>query len=242
LDRKETAANLRLADLKPKTHLKGRITKIELFGAFVDVGLEREGLVHISMLKKGHVNRVEDVVKVGDEVDVWVHKVDMNAGRLELTMIPPVALEWGEIRVGMRMTGKVVRLEKFGAFVDIGAERSGLVHVSEMTDGFVSDPSEIAHVGDEVEVKIVEIDRKKRQIRLSMKEDPMAELEEVEVEEPAPTAMEYALRKAMDEEEGESDGGGKRTRRGRQKRSQRVQDDIMSRTLEQRLRTASSDK
>ncbi len=241
MDSKETAAQLRLTDLKPKMHLTGRVTKLELFGAFVDVGMEREGLVHISMLKKGHVNRVEDIVNVGDEVDVWVHKIDPNAGRLELTMIAPVALEWGEIQVGMRTTGKVVRLEKFGAFVDIGAERSGLVHVSEMSDGYVSDPSEIIHVGDEVDVKIVEIDRKKRQIRLTMKEDPMAEIEELEPEEAPPTAMEYALRKALGQEE-ESDGSGQSARRGSQKRSQKEQDDIMLRTLEQRLRTASSDK
>jgi small subunit ribosomal protein S1 len=241
LDSKETGAQLRLTDLKPKMHFKGKVTKVELYGAFVDVGLEHEGLVHISMLRKGHVNRVEDVVRVGDEVDVWVHKVDVNAGRLELTMITPVALEWGEIQVGMRTTGKVVRLEKFGAFVDIGADRSGLVHVSEMSDGYVSDPSEVVHVGDEVDVKIVEVDRKKRQIRLSMKEDPMAEMEEPEPEEAPPTAMEYALRKALGQEE-ESDGSGQRARRGRQKRSQKELDDIMLRTLEQRLRTASSDK
>jgi small subunit ribosomal protein S1 len=242
LESKDSAAQPRLADLKPKMRLKGKVTRLELFGAFVDVGLEHEGLVHISMLKKGHVNRVEDVVKIGDEVDVWVLKIDINAGRLELTMIPPVALEWGEIRPGMRVTGKVVRLEKFGAFVDIGAERSGLVHVSEMTDGFVADPSEIAHVGDEVEVKIVEVDRKKRQIRLTMKEDPMAEIEEPEPEEAPPTAMEYALRKALGQDEEKDGGGGQPAPHGRQKRSQKEQDDIMLRTLEQRLRTASSDK
>lgn len=241
MESKESAAPRRFADLKPKTHLSGKVTKVELFGAFVDVGLDKEGLVHISMLKKGRVNRVEDVVRVGDEVDVWVHKVDANAGRLELTMIPPVALGWGDVQVGMRLTGKVVRLEKFGAFVDIGAERSGLVHVSEMSDGYVSDPSAVVRVGDEVEVKVVEVDRKKRQIRLTMKEDPMAELEEPEAEEAAPTAMEYALRKALDQEEGDP-GSGQPVRRERQKRSQKEQDDILLRTLEQRLRTASSDK
>jgi small subunit ribosomal protein S1 len=241
LESKETTASRRLVDLKPKTHLTGKVTKVELFGAFIDVGLDREGLVHISMLKKGHVNRVEDVVKTGDEVDVWVHKVDPNAGRLELTMIPPVALEWGEVKVGMHLTGKVVRLEKFGAFVDIGAERSGLVHVSEMSDGYVADPSEIAHVGDEVEVKVVEIDHKKRQIRLTMKEDPMAEIEEPEAEEAPPTAMEYALRKAMGEEDSGADAD-QAGHRERQKRSQKEQDDILLRTLEHRIRTASSDK
>jgi len=241
LESKDTAAPGQLADLKPKMRLEGKVTKVELFGAFVDVGFEREGLVHISMLKKGHVNRAEDVVKVGDAVAVWVQKVDSNAGRLELTMIPPLALDWGDVQIGMRLTGKVVRLEKFGAFVDIGAERSGMVHVSEMSDGYISDPSEIVHIGDEVEVGVVEVDRKKRQIRLTMKDDPMAEIEEPEAEESPPTAMEFALRKALGQDE-PNQGPGFRVRRGREKRSQKDQDDILLRTLEQRLRTASSDK
>ncbi|OGO69563.1 MAG: hypothetical protein A2Z37_15650 [Chloroflexi bacterium RBG_19FT_COMBO_62_14] len=231
----------RLSDLEPKMRLDGKVTRVELFGAWVDVGLEREGLVHISMLKDGHVNRAEDIIKVGEEVQVWVHRVDTNAGRLELTMIPPLALEWGEIRPGMQLTGKVVRLEKFGAFVDIGAERSGLVHVSEMSEGYVSGPSEIVHVGDEVEVRVIEVDRQKRQIRLSMKGDPVAEMEETETEEAPPTAMEFALRKALGQEEG-TETPGEPVRRGRQKPTQKEQDDILHRTLEQRLKTAASDK
>ena len=241
MESKGNSAPRRLSDLEPKMRLDGKVTRVELFGAWVDVGLEREGLVHISMLKEGHVNRAEDVVKVGDEVQVWVHRVDTNAGRLELTMIPPLALEWGEIRPGMNLTGKVVRLEKFGAFVDIGAERSGLVHVSEMSDGYISGPSEIVHVGDEVEVRVLEVDRKKRQIRLSMKDDPMAQMEEPATEEAPPTAMEFAMRRALGQGEA-PEAPGEPVRRSRQKRDQKEQEDILHRTLEQRLKTAASDK
>lgn len=241
MEGKDSVAPSRLIDLKPKMRLQGKVTKVELFGALVDVGFEREGLVHLSMLSRGRVNRTEDFVKAGDEVEVWVHKVDTVAGRLELTMIPPLALDWGDIQVSMRLTGKVVRLEKFGAFIDIGAERSGLVHVSEMSDGYVSDPSEVVHVGDEVEVRVVEVDRKKRQIRLTMKEDPLEEIEEPETEEAPPTAMEFALRRALGQDAADPVTGHS-SRRGRQKRSQKEQDDILLRTLEHRLRTGSSDK
>ena len=70
----------------------------------------------------------------------------------------------------MQLKGKVVRLENFGAFIDIGAARPGLVHVSELSSDYVTNPADIVSVGDEVEVRVVELDRKKRQIRLSMKE------------------------------------------------------------------------
>src|SRR3972149_2490559 len=121
--------------------LEGRVTKIGLFGVFVDVGLAQPGLVHISKIRNEPVNRIEDVVQPGQVVEVWVQRVDLNAGRLELTMIPPLLMGWQGPKPGVRLKGKVVRLEPFGAFVEIGAERPGLVHVSEMSDEYVRNPS-----------------------------------------------------------------------------------------------------
>ncbi|HRE27625.1 MAG TPA: S1 RNA-binding domain-containing protein, partial [Anaerolineales bacterium] len=86
----QTAAPSRLEDLKPKMALTGTVKKIELFGAFVDVGVGRDGLVHISALKPERVNNVADVVKEGDTVTVWVKKVDAEQGRLDLTMVQPL--------------------------------------------------------------------------------------------------------------------------------------------------------
>jgi predicted RNA-binding protein with RPS1 domain len=100
-------------------------------------------------------------------VDVWVRRVKKD--RIELTMIEPLGLEWREILPDMIVKGKVVRLETYGAFVDIGAERPGLVHVSELTRGYVKTPNEVVKEGDEVEAKVLDVDRRKRQIRLSMK-------------------------------------------------------------------------
>ena len=232
-------ADISLKDLQPNQELSGRVTRTELYGAFVDVGAEKEGLVHISMLKKGHVNRVEDVVEPGKEVNVWVHRVDPNAERLELTMIRPVDKKWQDIKPGMHMTGKVVRIENFGAFVEIGAERPGLVHVSEMSNEYVTSPSSLVSVGDDVEVSVLDVDRKKRQIRLSMKALDVQELleEDEEAEEPQATAMEIALRRAL--EQSENGETSKSVGPTEPKQSRQTQEDILRRTLQQRLKTGS---
>jgi small subunit ribosomal protein S1 len=153
--------------LEPKTKLSGKVLKTTLAGALVDVGQNIPGVIHISQLSKDPVNKVEDVVKEGQTIDVWVRRVKKD--RIELTMIEPLALEWKEIEPDMIVKGKVVRLEAYGAFVDIGAERPGMVHVSELAHGYVKTPNEIVKEGDEVEAKVLDVNRKKKQIKLSMK-------------------------------------------------------------------------
>src|SRR5512141_3175636 len=153
--------------LEPKTKLSGKILKTTLAGALVEVGQSIPGVIHISQLSKDPVNKVEDVVKEGQTVEVWVRRVKKD--RIELTMIEPLALEWKEIEPEMVVKGKVVRLETYGAFVDIGAERPGMVHVSELAHGYVKTPNEIVKEGDEVEAKVLDVNRKKKQIKLSMK-------------------------------------------------------------------------
>jgi len=153
--------------LEPKTKLNGKVLKTTLAGALVDVGQNIPGVIHISQLSKDAVNKVDDVVKEGQMVDVWVRRVKKD--RIELTMIQPLGLEWKEIEPDMIVKGKVVRLETYGAFVEIGAERPGMIHVSELAHGYVKTPGEIVKEGDEIEAKVLEVDRKKKQIKLSMK-------------------------------------------------------------------------
>ena len=153
--------------LEPKTKLNGKVLKTTLAGALVDVGQTIPGVIHISQLSKDPVNKVEDVIKEGQSIDVWVRRVKKD--RIELTMVEPLALEWKEIEPEMIVKGKVVRLEAYGAFVDIGAERPGMVHVSELAHGYVKTPGEIVKEGDEVEAKVLDVNRKKKQIKLSMK-------------------------------------------------------------------------
>jgi ribosomal protein S1 len=233
---------LKLTDLKPKMKLTGKVTKIELFGAFVDVGLETLGLIHISKLQRGQVNKVEDVVKEGEEIDVWVDKVTPDKDRLELTLIRPIQLSWNDIKPGLKKKGTVVRLETFGAFVDIGAERAGLVHVSEMSSEYISDPKELIKQGDEIDVIVLDVDRKKRQIKLSIKAAEEAELivdDEDEEEEEPPTAMESALRKAFDTPE---KADPKVESEEKKKSSSRDElEDILSRTLRERVKTSTAD-
>ena len=233
-DEKKT---LSLQDLESGQKLSGVVNKIELFGAFVDIGSEIPGLLHISQLKRGHVKRVEDEVKEGDKVEVWIQSIDPAAKRLELTMIRPVSLRWNKIKLGESVQGEVVRIENFGAFVEIGAERAGLVHVSEMGDDYVKDPHDVVKVGDQVSVTIVEVDRKKKQIRLSMKTavEELTELED-EVEEEIPTAMELALRQALDgEEEGPQEPS--TTTKASQAKDRGEMEDIFSRTLKSKVKT-----
>jgi predicted RNA-binding protein with RPS1 domain len=235
----EHSAPTTIDQLAPKMQLKGVVKKVDLYGALVDVGVGRFGLLHISQLAEGHVNNVTDVVKEGDEVQVWVRDVDHAKGRINLTLIEPPAVTWNDVEVGSVYNGKVVRLEKFGAFVDVGAERPGLVHVSELTQGYVGDPSEVVKVGDELEVKVIGINRRKRQIDLSVRalEEPARKQQEAEDEpaEEAPTAMELALRRAME------DSGmdfpererGKNKRRSKKSRRNADREEIFARTLQQ---------
>src|SRR5687768_6523374 len=153
--------------LAPKTKLSGKVLKTTLAGALIDVGQSVPGVIHISQLSEDSINKVEDVVKEGQTVEVWVRRVKKD--RIELTMIKPLGLEWKEIEPDMVVKGKVVRLEPYGAFVDIGAERPGMVHVSELAHGYVKTPNEIVKEGDEVEAKVLDVNRKKKQIKLSMK-------------------------------------------------------------------------
>lgn len=218
-------------DLKPKMRLEGTVTRTELFGAFVDVGVDTDGLVHISQLSTRRVNRVTEVVNEGDHVTVWVNSVEPDRKRIDLTMIEPPAVDWDEIRAGQVFSGKVKRLERYGAFVDIGATREGLVHVSEITSDYIQDPKDHLRVGDEVQVKVLKVDHKRRRIELSIKalEEHLVAAEEEEELEEVPTAMEMAWRQAR--------GGRKeRQRQARRKKSrrQRDEDDIFSRTLEMR--------
>lgn len=227
-----TKAPTSFEELVPKMELRGTVKRIELFGAFVDIGIGQDGLLHISQLGKPNVRNVGDIVKEGEEITVFVIKVEPDTRRVALSLVKPAAVTWDDLKEGITVKGTVVRVENFGAFVDIGAERPGMVHVSELTTDYVNSPSDVVKVGQEVEAKIIKLNRKKRQIDLSIKAlaEPLYDVNVEEEQEAVPTAMELALRRAMQGMDDDSgvQRGGKRDRRDRQVREQ---DDIIARTL-----------
>ena len=247
--------------LEPKTKLRGKVVKTTLAGVLVDIGQELPGVIHISQLKKDQINKPEDVVQVGQTIEVWVRRVKKD--RIELTMIEPLAMEWNEIKPETVVKGKVVRLESYGAFVDFGGERPGLVHVSEISQGYVKNPNEVVKEGDEVEAMVLDVNRRKKQIRLSMKalepeveefkpakregrkergkRKPKKEVQNIEIQEepkePEMTAMQIAWQEALDRANARDnkDTKSKRVKAG----SSDEQEDILNRTLEKRLPTGS---
>ena len=244
--------SLSIDSLRIGQRLIGKVKNITDFGAFVDVGIPQDGLVHISKLAKWKVEKVTDVVSQGQEVEVWVKKVDKKRGRLSLTMIKPITLRLRDIEEGTELEGFVTRLESYGAFIDIGSEREGLVHISQISHDYIKHPEEVLAINDKVNVKVLKIDRKKRQVDLSIKAllpPPQPEIkkeeeekkvkeekiiEEVQqqeeaFEEPALTAMAIAYTALQSKQQ-----PGKTTKRAaaRGKRQQsREMDAIVNRTL-----------
>lgn len=212
-----------IEELQPKMHLEGTITRTELYGAFVDIGVGRDGLVHISRMAPNRVRKVSDVVKVGDKVSVWVQSVDPETGRIALTMVEPPDVEWQELEAGRVFQGKVVRIEPYGAFVDIGAERPGLLHVRQM-GAYVRRPEEVVRIGQTIEVEVRSVDRRRRQIDLALhvEDSPdMAGVEDEEDDEPTLSPMEIAFMQAQAQAQSER----RRPRRSERSRRRRNHDD-----------------
>jgi len=194
-----------ISDLEPKMIVNGTVTRLELYGAFVDIGVGSNAILHISKLGQ-RVNRVSDTLSVGDEITAWVETVDPGREQVTLTMVEPLAVDWSDLKEGQVFSGTITRVEKYGVFVDIGAEKEGLVHISELSHEYVKHPSEAVKVGEEIPVKVIGFNKRKRRIDLSRKsllESPEAQVEEIEEidledeEVELPTAMEIALKRAM---------------------------------------------
>ncbi len=152
---------------------KGVVSSIVNFGAFVDLG-GVDGLVHVSELSWKHIDHPGEVVEVGQDVTVEVLDVDMDRERVSLSLKSTQEDPWQQFarmhQIGQVVPGRVTKLVPFGAFVRVEEGIEGLVHISELADRHVEIPEQVVQVGDEIFVKIIDIDLDRRRISLSLKQ------------------------------------------------------------------------
>jgi small subunit ribosomal protein S1 len=180
-----------LENLQKGERRKGTVSSIVNFGAFVDLG-GVDGLVHVSELSWKHVDHPSEVVAVGQEVEVEVLDVDLERERVSLSLKATQEDPWKEFertsKAGSIITGTVTKLVPFGAFVRVAPGIEGLVHISEISHEHVDSPESVLSVGQEVEVKVIDVEVTRRRVSLSMRQvgAPPPRQKEIVVEEAEP--------------------------------------------------------
>ncbi|MEQ6999103.1 30S ribosomal protein S1 [Enterococcus casseliflavus] len=161
-----------LADLYEGQEVEGKVARLTDFGAFVDLG-GIDGLVHVSEISHGHVGKPSDVLSVGDTVNVRILSVDADKERVSLSIKDTLPGPWTNIEeqaaVGSVLTGTVKRLTSFGAFVEVFPGVEGLIHISQISHKHIATPHEVLQEGDEVQVKVLEVNPSEHRIALSIK-------------------------------------------------------------------------
>ena len=162
-----------IAELSEGEVRMGRVTGISSFGAFVDIG-GADGLIHISELSWSMVNSPEEVVSVGQEVDVYVLRVDAENMKIALSLRRLQPEPWETIQdrhsIGDVVDATVTKLTNFGAFARVEDSIEGLIHISELSARMINHPREVVREGDDVRVKILRIEPERRRLGLSLKQ------------------------------------------------------------------------
>ncbi len=179
-----------LQSLQKGERRKGTVSSIVNFGAFVDLG-GVDGLVHVSELSWKHVDHPGEVVAVGQEVEVEVLDVELERERVSLSLKATQEDPWKEFertsQAGSVITGTVTKLVPFGAFIRVAPGIEGLVHISELSHEHVDTPESVLSVGDEVQVKVIDVEVNRRRVSLSMRQVTTAPPREPEIKvEPEP--------------------------------------------------------
>jgi 4-hydroxy-3-methylbut-2-enyl diphosphate reductase len=171
VDRRERVTAL-WAEIEPGKKYTGTVRSLTSFGAFVDIG-GADGLVHVSEISWKRIRKPEDVLTVGDEIEVTVISVDREKKKISLRYRRDEDDPWLHFRrnfaVGDIINAKVVRLMAFGAFAEIIPDIDGLIHISQIADHRIESPKQELSVGQHVDVKITEIDDERRRISLSIR-------------------------------------------------------------------------
>jgi small subunit ribosomal protein S1 len=199
--------------------LQGTVTRLQPFGAFVDLG-GVEGMIHVSELAFGRVGHPQDVLSVGQPVEVAVLRMEKSTDpkhpdRIALSIRALARDPWQDVEqqfpVGTRVKGTVTRLQPFGAFVELTPGIEGLVHISELGAGRrITHPHEVVNPGDAVEATVLSMDTAKRRISLSLDSSRLAEAAEPEAPrsygveqapEPGIGSFGELLRKSLDKKD-----------------------------------------
>ncbi|MBL1228606.1 30S ribosomal protein S1 [Enterococcus sp. BWB1-3] len=161
-----------LADLHDGDVVDGKIARLTDFGAFVDLG-GIDGLVHVSEIAHHHVDKPSDVLNVGDEVKVKILSITPDEERISLSIKETLPGPWTDIEekapVGAVLDGIVKRLTSFGGFVEVFPGVEGLVHISQISHKHIATPHEVLHEGDEIKVKVLDVNEEEHRIALSIK-------------------------------------------------------------------------
>ncbi|QUG41402.1 30S ribosomal protein S1 [Psychrobacillus sp. INOP01] len=172
-DEKSVSKHQTFEAIKSGDVLTGTVQRLASFGAFVDIG-GVDGLVHISQISYEHLENVADVLTEGQEVKVKVLSIDRDAERISLSIKDTLPGPWAEIEEkaskGTVLTGKVKRLVSYGAFVEVFPGVEGLVHISQIAHKHISNPQEVLKEGEEVQVKVIEVNSAEKRLSLSIKE------------------------------------------------------------------------
>lgn len=167
-----------LAAIKPGQIIKGKVTSIKSYGAFVNLG-EVDGLVHISELSWSRIDKVEDMLQLDQEVEVYVIGVNMDTGKISLSIKRLSADPWEIVnknyKVGDKVKAVITRTVQFGAFASIDNSIEGLIHITELADRQIKYPEEAVKIGQEVNATIIRMEQKNHRLALSLRENPVLE-------------------------------------------------------------------
>jgi Ribosomal protein S1 len=159
--------------LKKGEKREGKVSRIVKFGAFVDIG-GLEGLIHLSDLSWGRINKAEEVVSEGETVEVFVGDFDVEKERLSLILKDVKKDPWQDtattLKINDVVSGKVVKFTSFGAFVELFPGVEGLVHISEISEENIAKASDVLTIGQEIKVKILDVNLNDKKISLSIKD------------------------------------------------------------------------
>ncbi len=240
-DKNDIILTLVRPDFKPIQKLQvgekrhGYVQSVLDFGAFVDIGSDKDALLSVTRLSQGRIADIHREIKEGDEVDVWISEVRMPKGKkwqINVSGLPPEVRTIDDLQRGTKITGKVTGFKKEGALVDIQVGEDALLPVGEIAYDYIEDASGELEIGQELELLILRVYARRRHVEVSLKRlQPPPEEEEhgnLAVDEGPPlSAMELAFIKAQ-----QSDGGAKKRKRKKSgSHSNREQEDIFARTL-----------